>query len=651
MNIGALVNYLSEAKIELDPMGNKIIEPLLKWLNAVFRREPASRWVTRPKSSAYYDRTPETSMPLRSTGDVLEAIRGVFQTVQIRFGLLTLNVDTATTAFWTPEKNLIEMLHATSGLPMHQDLEAWCIQYPQRFSSASSRLVGMFFNVKHLKTARNARKVKITRWSVQDAYQIRHTHAFLLLKLLGHFRTAYNITLKYPKLPLVVTKDGHFPVELCYSAPGERYKETLQGAETSDFIRFATAPAFVRFQQIAENVKKLNWPRHRNIVTGQITMPLRWDVGISAAKDWFRLGPSSCAGWGLMYFPGTRNIDDSTLQELAVNMRKSLRELGVGISSDMPSFLRGNPMGDIKALIAELMGKSASVNGGAKPRLLVFLLHQGGDRLYSIIKTVCDTLFGVASQVMVAEKALSLRGQPQYLANLRMNPPPPTFSALSASWDRDCARYTSVTSAQTAKTQLIDDFKAMAKVLLQRYAEKNNGSLPDSIVYYRDGLSEGEFNQILITEAAPLKELCAEYRGNSPKLTVVVCVKRHHTRLFPTERGDKNGNVLPGTVVENNSKTNDIYLVAHPGLQGTNRPTRYATLIDENNLSANDFQRMTNNICWSYARATCAVSIVAPVYYADQACERAKLHVREAEDGTQILGQVHKDLTWSMFWQ
>ncbi len=37
-----------------------------------------------------------------------------------------------------------------------------------------------------------------------------------------------------------------------------------------------------------------------------------------------------------------------------------------------------------------------------------------------------------------------------------------------------------------------------------------------------------------------------------PKITVVICIKRHHTRLFPTDRGDKLGNVLPGTLVENN---------------------------------------------------------------------------------------------------
>ncbi|KAI9756775.1 MAG: hypothetical protein M4579_003692 [Chaenotheca gracillima] len=207
----------------------------------------------------------------------------------------------------------------------------------------------------------------------------------------------------------------------------------------------------------------------------------------------------------------------------------------------------------------------------------------------------------------------------------------------------------------------------MAKELLKRYQIKNHGQLPESILYYRDGLSEGEFSQIIANEAEPLKgkvnsvllysaktdsrtEVCASFGRQAPKITVVVVVKRHHTRLFPTERGDRNGNVLPGTVVEN-SGGHDIYLVAHPGLQGTVRPTRYAVLVDQNNLSADDFQRLTNNLCWSYARATTAVSVVPPVYYADQACERAKLHVREAPDGSQILGQVHEDLKFSMYWQ
>lgn len=52
-------------------------------------------------------------------------------------------------------------------------------------------------------------------------------------------------------------------------------------------------------------------------------------------------------------------------------------------------------------------------------------------------------------------------------------------------------------------------------------------------------------------------EACEAIPGPKPKITVIVCIKRHHTRMFPTERGDRLGNVLPGTVVEN-SPNGDI---------------------------------------------------------------------------------------------
>lgn len=38
----------------------------------------------------------------------------------------------------------------------------------------------------------------------------------------------------------------------------------------------------------------------------------------------------------------------------------------------------------------------------------------------------------------------------------------------------------------------------------------------------------------------------------NPKLTIVICGKRHHTRFYPTEaaNADSNGNPRPGTVVD-----------------------------------------------------------------------------------------------------
>ena len=170
ISIVTLVQYMNGAT-DLNPMGNPAIEPLLKWLNAVYRQDPASRWVTRPNANAYYDRTPETSMPLKSTGGVLEAIRGVYQTMQIRFGRLTMNVDTATTAFYTPDKSFIELLHATSGVPPSANIQAYFLDNPGRFFNACGRLLGIYFNVRHLSDVRNARKIKFQKWSRADAIE------------------------------------------------------------------------------------------------------------------------------------------------------------------------------------------------------------------------------------------------------------------------------------------------------------------------------------------------------------------------------------------------------------------------------------------------------------------------------------------------
>jgi eukaryotic translation initiation factor 2C len=92
------------------------------------------------------------------------------------------------------------------------------------------------------------------------------------------------------------------------------------------------------------------------------------------------------------------------------------------------------------------------------------------------------------------------------------------------------------------------------------------------------------------------------------KISVIVCVKRHHTRFFPLDKGDKNGNIAVGTVVEN-GHGKDVFMVSHAGLQGTVRPTHYMVLYDENDLHPADFQRICNNLCYSYGRATVSVSI------------------------------------------
>ncbi|GJN24773.1 hypothetical protein PR202_gb12535 [Eleusine coracana subsp. coracana] len=125
--------------------------------------------------------------------------------------------------------------------------------------------------------------------------------------------------------------------------------------------------------------------------------------------------------------------------------------------------------------------------------------------------------------------------------------------------------------------------------------------------------------------------------GYLPKVTFVVVQKRHHTRLFPEGRGnrDKSGNILPGTVVDTSichPSEFDFYLCSHAGIKGTSRPAHYHVLYDENGFKADDLQMLTNSLCYTYARCTRSVSLVPPVYYAHLAAFRARYY--DERDGT-----------------
>jgi hypothetical protein len=71
----------------------------------------------------------------------------------------------------------------------------------------------------------------------------------------------------------------------------------------------------------------------------------------------------------------------------------------------------------------------------------------------------------------------------------------------------------------------------------------------------------------------------------------------------------------------------DFYLCSHPGLQGTSKPAHYHILRDENGFTADGIQELTYRLCYLYGRATRAVSVCPPVYYAQLVTARARFHI------------------------
>ena len=86
-------------------------------------------------------------------------------------------------------------------------------------------------------------------------------------------------------------------------------------------------------------------------------------------------------------------------------------------------------------------------------------------------------------------------------------------------------------------------------------------------------MSEGQFEMVLNKEISAIQRACLSLEeGYQPGITYIVAQKRHHTRFFPEEKKDmmRNGNVLPGTVVDTDithPTVSSYYLASHEGIQ------------------------------------------------------------------------------------
>lgn len=190
---------------------------------------------------------------------------------------------------------------------------------------------------------------------------------------------------------------------------------------------------------------------------------------------------------------------------------------------------------------------------------------------------------------------------------------------------------------------MIASLEEMMTERLHLWARKNGGAYPDHILFYRDGVSEGEFDKVR-SEELPLIQAAlspANLKGArvdySPKITLCTVGKRHHTRFYPNEMDSsitdrKNGNPFAGLVVDRGVTTVDdfdFFLQAHQGIQGQARPAHYVVLHDDNKFSADDLQMLTHTLCYQFGRATRSVSYCPPAYYADLACERGRCYIYE----------------------
>ncbi|KAJ6510612.1 argonaute-like protein [Mycena sanguinolenta] len=217
----------------------------------------------------------------------------------------------------------------------------------------------------------------------------------------------------------------------------------------------------------------------------------------------------------------------------------------------------------------------------------------------------------------------------------------PSIAAVVASVDDNFVQFPASMRIQKPdpnreSKEMLSELRDMLVERLLLY-EKKNKVLPERIIVFRDGVSEGQFDIVLREEKAQILEAFQKLSGPEPYrpvFSIVICGKRHHARFYPTHSNfaDVKGNTRPGTVVDKGVTAVfdfDFYLQAHAGLQGTVKPTHYTVVYDELNFTADELQQGSNDFSYLYARATKAVSLIPAAYYADLACERGRYYLND----------------------
>uniref|UniRef100_A0A0E0NNB7 Piwi domain-containing protein n=1 Tax=Oryza rufipogon TaxID=4529 RepID=A0A0E0NNB7_ORYRU len=632
----------------------------LQVLDIVLRELPSARYA--PFGRSFFSPYLGRRQPL---GEGLESWRGFYQSIRPTQMGLSLNIDMSATAFIEP----LPVIDFVAQL-LNSDIHSRPLSDAERVKIKKA-LRGVKVEVTHRGNMR--RKYRISGLTIQPTRELTFPvdEGGTVKSVVQYFQETYGFAIQHTYLPcLTVQRLNYLPMEMVkHNAYQDDPYAKEFGIKISD--RLASVEARI-----------LPAPRLKYNETGR-------------EKDCLpRVGQ-----WNMM---NKKMVNGGKVRSwMCVNFARNVQESVDFAPEPILPPLNAHPDQVERALKARYHD-AMNVLGPQRRELdlLIGILPDNNGSLYGDLKRVCEIDLGIVSQCCCTKQVFKMNKQ--ILANLALkinvkvggrntvlvdavsrriplvtdrptiifgadvtHPHPgedssPSIAAVVASQDwPEVTKYAGLVSAQAHRQELIEDLYkiwqdpqrgtvsgGMIRELLISF-KRSTGEKPQRIIFYRDGVSEGQFYQVLLYELNAIRKACASLETNyQPKVTFIVVQKRHHTRLFAHNHNDQNsvdrsGNILPGTVVDSkicHPTEFDFYLCSHAGIKGTSRPAHYHVLWDENNFTADALQILTNNLCYTYARCTRSVSIVPPAYYAHLAAFRARFYMEpDTSDSSSVV--------------
>ncbi|KAF0756787.1 protein argonaute-2-like, partial [Aphis craccivora] len=494
-----------------------------------------------------------------------------------------------------------------------------------------------------------------------------------MVNVVQYFKIVRNYIIKYPNLPCLhvgnVNKKTAIPIELCTLQMGQFRMKKLTDMQTGNMVKNAARPPTERKQAIANSLRNIKYSQDPVLkefgvdikeqfasvparVLDQPSLAYAHNTEIKPKAGIWKVDKFSKAvhikNWVVLNLDHKINI--ISIRNFEKILMTTGKDLNVTINPMNPvvnCFLPRNfNLDEFKATIESIFKKLKACN----TEIIFVVIPEIQTGVYGVIKQKSELEVGVLTQC-IKSKTMSnmntttssnlllkinskLNGTNHTLSN-KSSPPcmvgaiifgadvthptseqssTPSVAAVAASHDISGIQYNMEWRLQAPRVEIIQDL--------------------ENIIHLQDGVSDGQFLQLLKDELVAIRRACLRLHINyKPPVTFMVVQKRHHTRMFPKFTHDmdgKFGNVISGTVVDTqitHPTEMDFYLCSHSSIQGTSRPTKYHRIWDENYLTEDQLEQLTFYLCFMFARCTRAIAYPAPTYYAHLAAFRARAYL------------------------
>ncbi|XP_034111510.1 protein argonaute-2 isoform X2 [Drosophila albomicans] len=499
--------------------------------------------------------------------------------------------------------------------------------------------------------------------------------------------------LQYPNLYCLhvgpPAKNIYLPVELCRIEEGQALNRKDGANQVSAMIKFAATSTNVRKQKIMDLLKHFNHNADPSVsrfgiritndfitVASRLLMAPQLEYNgknfqSPSNGSWYM---NRCQflkthekqhKWSIMDCDKSR-IQYGKLEELASLVLQQSRNVNVRLEAK-PDIRKFRDERHLDEQFKDLKSKNFD---------LVFVIIPNFGPQYEVIKQKAELQYGLLTQC-IKQNSIERRLNAQLVDNvlLKVNsklnginhkikddprimlanvmylgadvthPSPdqrdiPSVVGVAGSHDPYGASYNMQYRLQTSGTggarEEIEDMESIVTEHLRVY-KQYRGTYPEHIIYYRDGVSDGQFMKIENIEIRAIEVACRKLQNNyTPKICCVIVVKRHHTRFFPVTAPhprNKFNNVDPGTIIDRtivHPNEMQFFMVSHQSIQGTAKPTRYNVIKNTGNLDIDLLQQLTYNLCHLFPRCNRSVSYPAPAYLAHLAAARGRVYIFNA---------------------